>query len=300
MTAPHDRSGWLARFLFGSATPPSPFLDVLLLLSRLYAGLAIAGAGLDKLPTPSWMVDQVGQIGLPMTEVSAHAACLTEFVAGLLLAAGLMTRPAALAVATVMGVASFGYHRLTPILDMHIAQGLFWLFIVFVAIGGGTLSLDALMRRMRRRPGARATVVAMIAAVPLALGLYYDFLWSPPAATAPTTDIEFESVAIAGSFNDWSLTDDLMSPVADRPGVWRREITIDAPGVVELKFAGNASWDNDLGENDEQDVSLPREGTGEPRGGNIRIIVERPSTLAIELDTSTLAYLIEVVAADQE
>ena len=105
--------------------------EPIMLLARLYAGLTIASAGLDKLPTPDWMVDQVVQLKLfPQPAWFAFIACFTEFVCGILLAVGLLTRSSGLLLAFTMGVAAFRFHRVTPLLGMHIAQGFVWLFMM--------------------------------------------------------------------------------------------------------------------------------------------------------------------------
>ncbi|MEQ8837334.1 MAG: hypothetical protein RID07_11070, partial [Lacipirellulaceae bacterium] len=52
--------------------------DLALLGARLYGGVTIAYAGLDKLPRPDWMVDQVVKIGwFPVPEFFATVACVT-------------------------------------------------------------------------------------------------------------------------------------------------------------------------------------------------------------------------------
>lgn len=144
--------------------------EPLMLGARLYAGLTIAGAGLDKIPTPDWMVDQVAQLGFPNPEFFALCACHAEYFGGALLAFGILTRPAALLLAWTMGVAAFGWHENTPLLDMSIAQGFVWLFVVFAALGGGRLSMDQLVRTtvMKRWGAWRGLIVALVLALPFA------------------------------------------------------------------------------------------------------------------------------------
>ncbi len=91
------------------------------------------------------------QIGIEPALLAAVLAGLTEFVGGLFLALGLLTRPAALAISVLMAVAIF---------QVHLANGFFWLSagfeyplfwglvaLGFVLRGGGRYSLDARIGR---------------------------------------------------------------------------------------------------------------------------------------------------------
>ena len=296
-TQPAERDGLFNRLLFGSVTMPSPLLDGILLFSRLYAGVTIASAGYDKLPTPDWMADQVTTIGFPFPAFSATAACLTEFVAGILLALGLFTRPAAFALAIVMGTAAFGFHKVTPITGMHIAQGFVWLFVVFLAIGGGRLSVDAIIRRMARSNARAAFALAgAFFVTPMALGLYHEFIKSPPPVVDVSDGLEVETLTMAGSFNDWSL--DATPMVAEDGDVWRATFDIASPGIVEFKFVVNGSWDVNLGERDTEATTLPVEGIGEPNADNMRFAAPTPGRYTVTLNATSLVY--RVTAAEAE
>ena len=89
------------------------------------------------------------KLGLPAS--FALLAGLIEFVGGLMLAAGLLTRPVAALVAGVMAVAAFG---------VHLPNGFFWTAggleypllwgvaaLYFALRGGGRYSLDAVVGR---------------------------------------------------------------------------------------------------------------------------------------------------------
>ena len=286
-------NGLLPAFAWGAAKTPSVWLDVPMLLARLYAGLTIASAGHDKLPTPDWMVDQVASMGFPLPGLNASIACHTEFAAGLMLAAGLLTRPAAVALAITMGVASFGFHGLTPILDMHIAQGFVWLFVVFAAMGGGRLSVDALLRIAAERSGLGAAVgAAALALIPIVVGLVIEFTATAPVS-ASDEDVVIETVNIAGTFNDWSL--DATAMTQDDDGMWNATVELASPGVYEIKFAANRSWDVNLGEDDDVGGDLPLEGTGELGGGNIGFTALSPGSYSFTLDTGSRGYTIRRV-----
>ena len=85
---------------------PSRSLDAGLLVLRvgMFAMLAL-GHGLGKLPVSQGFIDNTAGMGFPLPALFAWAAALSEFAGGLLLALGLLTRPAALLVAITMFVA---------------------------------------------------------------------------------------------------------------------------------------------------------------------------------------------------
>jgi putative oxidoreductase len=109
--------------------------DVGLLLLRVVAGITLAVHGYPKLfggpgkqphpilsktmgPNYPAAVERSGpgfvaglqRMGIPYPEIAAKTSGLTEFAGGMALAAGLMTRPVALAAAFNMGVATWKAH----------------------------------------------------------------------------------------------------------------------------------------------------------------------------------------------
>jgi putative oxidoreductase len=136
-------------FLFASHTGDA-FGDFGLLLMRLVFGLSLAfGHGQQKLPPSDQFVSAVERMGFPMPTVFAWAASLSEFVGGLLIAAGLLTRPAALFAGITMAVAAFVAGAGNPfdknekaILFLAAAAGLFFM-------GSGRYGLDSLAARKR-------------------------------------------------------------------------------------------------------------------------------------------------------
>ncbi len=93
----------------------------------------------------------LAQIGIEPALPAAVLLGLTEFVGGLFLALGLLTRPAALAIVVLMAVATF---------HVHLSNGFFWtnggyeypllwglIALGFVLRGGGHYSLDARIGR---------------------------------------------------------------------------------------------------------------------------------------------------------
>lgn len=127
--------------------------DLGLFVVRAFAGIAMAlGHGWGKLvhegpigPTEGF-VKYIGSMGLPMPEVLAWGAGLAELVGGALMAIGLLTRPAALAVAGTMAVAAFKVHASDPLWGASPSKEFALLYLsvavlVFLA-GPGRISFD--------------------------------------------------------------------------------------------------------------------------------------------------------------
>ena len=137
--------------LFGGAGAASPAADFGLLLLRLFAGVALALAhGLGKLPPTERFVAGVEEMGFPAPLLFSWLAGLAEFGGGLLVAAGLLTRPAAFFILVTMLVAAFIRQAGDPFAEIEKALlfGAIALFLLFA--GAGRYSLDAMLRKRRR------------------------------------------------------------------------------------------------------------------------------------------------------
>ncbi|WP_236254488.1 DoxX family membrane protein [Mucisphaera calidilacus] len=268
--------------------------DVLLLGGRVFAGVTMAIAGYDKLPVPVWMVDQVTTIGFPAPGFFAWCACYSEFVGGILLAMGLLTRPAAVLLAFTMGVAAFGFHGVLPWTGMHITQVYFWLILPFVVLGGGRFSVDQVVAGSLRlsSPGRSATVAAggILAVVAMGLGLYLSLM---PVEAAEAEGVPVVTRAsVAGDFNDW----DLEANPAERSGdVWVALITFDGPRVIRFKFVANGDWDLSLGDGDLDRVELPLEAVGAVNDENIIAVIREAGTYRFRFDPEARTYGVERV-----
>ena len=138
---------------FGGVAPSSIVAESGLALLRIGAGLMMAiGSGLPKVPPGEQFVGMVEGLGFPLPLFFAWLAGLAEFVGGLLLAAGILTRPAAAALLVTMLVAVLGAHAGDPLLaapgepsaEKAALYGL--VALAFVAAGSGRLSGDYLLR----------------------------------------------------------------------------------------------------------------------------------------------------------
>ena len=132
------------------------FLDVALLIGRVAIGVCFMIHAFGKLGWvgngsldgfASWLAD----LGVPMPAVQARMAMLSELVGGALLAVGLATRPAAIVLIFTMAVAGIVGHRGAGYLITNDPPGaeytinLAIICVMFVLIGPGSISLDAML-----------------------------------------------------------------------------------------------------------------------------------------------------------
>jgi putative oxidoreductase len=131
----------LARLL-GATSPRQA--DLGLLLVRLWFGGVLAiGHGWGKLTALGDFTASVVQQGLPFPTVMAPAAALSELVGGLCLALGVVTRPAAVAVAATMAVAAFKVHAADPFVRKELALAYGVVALGLLVAGAGRYSIDA-------------------------------------------------------------------------------------------------------------------------------------------------------------
>ena len=121
---------------------------------RVLTALILFPGGIDKLfygGLPRIASGNISALGLPLPYAWAWAVACTEFFGSILLALGLFTRPAAVALTIMLTVIAFG---------IMIKRGMFWttggievalllalITFAFVIGGGGRYSLDRLIGR---------------------------------------------------------------------------------------------------------------------------------------------------------
>lgn len=116
---------------------------------RAIAGITLAVHGWPKIQDPFGNVGMVEGLGFIPGSIWSPALAGTEFFGGLLLAAGFLTRPAALG-ATIVLLVTAWFHWLVEGQGFSGAEkSLLWAAITFyfVAHGGGFLSVDRALRR---------------------------------------------------------------------------------------------------------------------------------------------------------
>lgn len=120
--------------------------DLGLMLFRVFAGLALAlSHGLGKLPPAEGFVGMVEGFGLPMPQVLAWLSALAETAGGILLALGLLTRPAALFIVINMSVALIFAHAGDPFGDRELPLMFGVAALMFLLAGPGRYSVDAVI-----------------------------------------------------------------------------------------------------------------------------------------------------------
>lgn len=134
--------------LFGGTGTGNKYSDVGLLILRAFAGLAMAFAhGLGKVQDPGKAIGAARSLEFPFPEGFGWAAILAEFIGGILLALGLFTRPAAFLMACTMIVAAFMIHATDPFRMKEMALLYLAISLLFIGTGGGTWSVDRLIKR---------------------------------------------------------------------------------------------------------------------------------------------------------
>lgn len=103
--------------------------------------------GLGKLPPQEKFIVGLGEMGFPAPVFFAWCAGLAEFLGGLFLALGLLTRPSAFFLGVTMFVAGFIRHGADPYRQKELAFFYLVVAIFFFLQGGGKWSLDRMIRK---------------------------------------------------------------------------------------------------------------------------------------------------------
>lgn len=137
-----------------NASVKDKLLDLGLLILRLGAGgFMLFAHGLQKLLNYSELSgkfpDPLGFLG---GELSLILAIFAEFLCSALVTLGLVTRLAALPLCATMFVAAFLVHGDDPFAKKELALLYLAVFAFLALSGGGTFSLDTVLRRRRKSP----------------------------------------------------------------------------------------------------------------------------------------------------
>ena len=138
----------MKKWLLGGVEFQSLMPNVSITLLRLFTGLALAfGHGLGKIPPSERFVEGVAKLGFPLPSLFAWFAGGAEFFGGLLLAAGLLTRPSAFFILITMAVAAIMRHASDPFATKEKALLYGFVALVFLTVGCGKYGLDAVISR---------------------------------------------------------------------------------------------------------------------------------------------------------
>jgi putative oxidoreductase len=146
----------LKSFTLGSPFPQSISTDIGLLLIRLATGILLCTVFEKFLPRDGrlgpqdWFIADVAKMGFPFPTFFAWCAVLSEFFGGILLALGLLSRPAALLNAITTFVAAFVFHKGDISGSALLGTMFFATTMGLTLTGPGRLSLDYFVNRMFR------------------------------------------------------------------------------------------------------------------------------------------------------
>ena len=134
--------------VFGGVRSSSVLFEIGITPLRLFAGLALClGHGLAKFPPSPAFIARVEAFGFPMPALFAWGATSAEIVGGILLAIGLLTRPAALFILCTMTTAVVFQHANDPFSGKEKALLFGFIAFAFLWIGAGRWSVDARLSR---------------------------------------------------------------------------------------------------------------------------------------------------------
>ena len=122
--------------------------DLSLLLLRIWFGLVMAlGHGWGKISNLASFNENVAKMGFWMPEVAGTFAASSEFIGGLLIALGLLFRPAAGALMLTMLAAAFVVHCGDPFGKKEAALAFAVISAALILSGPGRLTITRLWRR---------------------------------------------------------------------------------------------------------------------------------------------------------
>jgi putative oxidoreductase len=284
---------FITQIFFGRLNISSDWANLALLFLRFYAGFTIMMAGLDKLPLTDWMTEQVESMGFPFPVFFAWFASFSEFAFGALLVLGLLTRISGIFLAIIMGVASFGFQGVLPLVDMHIAQHFFWIFILYSFLGAGKFSIDYwLLRKLFKSPLSQTLIALVSFLILLFIGLFREYNYEIPVEEE---EVQISSFNIPGSFNNWDPSSNSMEQVKEDTYVLIRNF--DEAGYIEFKITTNGTWDINLGEEDQSQLGFPVKGTAELDNGgnteNIKAFIPESGSYRFLFNSETYEYSLD-------
>ncbi len=134
----------LKQLAFAADNDANPGLVIL----RVFTGAALLTHGWGKMfGGLGGFIQGVGQMGFPAPMVLGFLAAFAESFGAILLAVGLLTRPAAFLIAATMAGAALKVHGGQPFSGQEMAWLYFFPALFFLLKGAGKWSLDRLVSR---------------------------------------------------------------------------------------------------------------------------------------------------------
>jgi putative oxidoreductase len=135
-------------FLFNGQFYQSLSTNLGLLLLRLGAGLTMTFAhGVNKLPPSEPFIKMIANLGFPLPVFFAWAAGISEFIGGIALACGLLTRIWGAFLSMTMFVAVVIYHAEDPFAKQELGFMYLIVSLTLCLTGPGKFSLDYLFSK---------------------------------------------------------------------------------------------------------------------------------------------------------
>jgi putative oxidoreductase len=122
--------------------------EVVMTVLRVTAGLSMAfGHGHAKIKDPSMLIQGLTAMNFPAPDIMGWLVAIAEFIGGIFLAVGLLTRPSAGAIAVVMATAFFMVHAADPFGKKELALLYLVVMVLFFFRGAGAWSIDRFLDR---------------------------------------------------------------------------------------------------------------------------------------------------------
>jgi len=125
-------------------------LAIVVTVLRISAGVVFVSVASGKFANHAMEAADFDRYGVPVPNIAVYAVGTLELVCGVLLILGLLTRPAAAALAlTMVGAISTAGRVEGGSFNLGVAPTLLVVMLVLLWVGSGSLSIDRILDRLR-------------------------------------------------------------------------------------------------------------------------------------------------------